>query len=310
MDEIERWEDLSGSGVDERLQRLGDFTRQADRVVSGDPHDQDASLLAAVSFSSASTASLLPWVRNRSLVSGPFNFSTFLSVLVPGYSLVTAAHGEGYITKVRGLPSFIDGWIDGLRAGLAEGHKATARGITSVIAEFDRMLDTEVSLDPLVGQRPPSELTAADVEKWRNDLVTAVGESARPAIRRLRDVLQHELFPGANSDERPGLCHLPDGARAYEDLLFAATSTNLGAEAVHEIGVEQLGRLDDEYRQLAGPVLGVDDPQLMRDRLRSDTDLQYTSTRDITRDLQSMLDRARLEAPHWFGRLPRAECDI
>ncbi|MGH3518349.1 MAG: DUF885 domain-containing protein [Haloechinothrix sp.] len=309
VDEIERWEDLSGSGVAERIRRLGEFGGQADRSLSGDPHGQDASLLAAVSFSAAATASVLPWMRNRGLVSGPFSLATFLSLLVPGYSLVTRRHGEGYIAKLNGLPSFIDGWVDGLRDGLASGHKATARGIANVITEFDRLLDTEVSRDPLAGQSPPSEFTAAEVDDWRSKVITAIGGSVRPALARLRDVLQLELLPLASSDEEPGLCHLPDGAAVYEDLLWAATSTAQGSDAVHEVGVAQLARLDDEYRQLGGPVLSLDDPALMRDRLRSDRGLQYASTDEIIHDVYSMLDRARLEAPRWFGRLPRAECD-
>ena len=71
-----------------------------------------------------------------------------------------------------------------------------------------------------------------------------------------------------------------------------------------------MARLDDEYRRIGGPELGLDDPALMRDRLRTDPSLQYTSTDEIIRDVHALLDRARSEAPRWFSRLPRAECDI
>jgi uncharacterized protein (DUF885 family) len=309
VDEIERWEDLSGSGVAERVRGLGDFGGQAERSLSVDSDVEDVSLLAAVSYSAAATALVLPWMRSRGLVSGPFNFATFLLVLVPGYSLVTRRHGDGYIAKLNGVPSFIDGWVDGLREGLAAGQKATARGVADVIAEFDRLLGTEVFDDPLAGQNPPSELTASEVDAWRDEVITAIGGSVRPAVARLRDVLQLELLPGASSDEEPGLCHLPGGAEAYEDLLWAATSSALGSDAIHQLGRAQLARLDDEYGQIAGPTLGVDDPALMRDRLRSDPSLQYTSTDEIIGDVHAMLDRARSEAPRWFSRLPRAECD-
>ncbi len=63
------------------------------------------------------------------MVAGPFNFVTFVSVLIPGYSLVTREHGLGYISKLRSMPSFVDGWIDGLRDGARAGRVATARGV-------------------------------------------------------------------------------------------------------------------------------------------------------------------------------------
>jgi uncharacterized protein (DUF885 family) len=310
VDEIERWEDLSGSGVAERLQRLGEFGVRAQRSTSVDTHDEDISLLAAVSFSAAATASLLPWMRNRGLVSGPFNFAAFLSVLVPGYSLVTGRHGEGYIAKLSGIPAFIDGWVDGLRGGLAVGQIATRRGVAKTIADYDRLLGASVSADPLLGQEPPSEFTEAEVDTWRNEVIAVVREVVRPAVARLRDVLSDEVLHRAPADDEPGLCYLPNGAEAYEELLWAATSTSHGSAAIHELGLAQLARLDDEYRHVGGPVLGIDVPALMRDRLRTDPSLQYQTTDEITQDVHSMLDRAMLEAPRWFGRLPRAECDV
>ena len=267
-------------------------------------------MLAAVSFSAAATASLLPWMRNRGLVSGPFNFAVFLSVLVPGYSLVTRAHGEGYIAKLNSIPAFIDGWLDGLRDGLTVGQIATGRGVAKAITDYDRLLGTSVSCDPLVGQEPPSEFTEAEGDAWRNEVIGVVRHVVRPAVAHLRDVLSDEVLPCAPSDDEPGLCYLPDGTVAYEGLLWAATSTSHGSDAVHELGLAQLARLDDEYRDVGGPVLGLDDPALMRDRLRTDPSLQYQATDEIIQDVHSMLDRARLEAPRWFERLPRAECDV
>jgi uncharacterized protein (DUF885 family) len=310
LDEIERWEDLSGSGVADRVRRLAEFAERAERPAISQPRDRDIPLRAAVSFSATATASMLPWTRNRVLVAGPFNFATFLSVLVPGYGLVTRGHGEGYLAKLNGIPSFIDGWVDGLRDGLAAGQAATRRGVVNAIAEYDRLLETDLSRDPLAGQDPPADLIDAEAATWRDEVVTIVGRSVRPAVARLRDVLQDEMLPSANGDEKPGLCYLPDGAEAYEHLLTAATSTNLGADAIHELGLTQLARLDDEYRQIGAPVLGADDPAVMRDRLRTDQSLQYTSTHEIVGDVHSLLERARVEAPRWFSRLPRTACDI
>jgi uncharacterized protein (DUF885 family) len=278
VDEIEKWEDLSGSGVDERVRRLGEFGERAQRSAGVDTDDQDVSLLAAVSFSASATAALLPWMRNRGLVSGPFNFAAFLSVLVPGYRLVTRRHGEGYLAKLNGIPAFIDGWMDGLRGGLAEGQIATGRGVAKAITDFDRLLGTSVSGDPLVGQEPPSELTEAEVDTWRDEVIAVVRHVVRPAVARLRDVLSDEVLPGAPSDDEPGLCYLPNGAAAYEELLWAATSTSHGSDAVHELGLAQLARLDDEYRHVGGPVLGLDDPALMGDRLRTYPSLRYEAS--------------------------------
>jgi uncharacterized protein (DUF885 family) len=307
VDEIERWEDLSDIGVAERVRQLGDFGQRADSAADG-AGDEEAALLAAVSFSATSTSTALPWRRDRGLITGPANLAVFLTVFVPAYALRTRGHGDGYVTKLNGVPRFLDGWMAGLREGLTAGRTATARGVGAAIAAYERILGTEVARDPLVEQSPPSELSAAEADAWRDELVTVVGEVVRPAIAQIRDFLRDEVLPAAPSDDQAGLCHLPGGSEAYEDLLFAATSTRQRSAEIHQVGLEQLARLDDEYRQLGGAVLGLDDPALIRDRLRSDSGLQYSATEEIIGDVDSALDRARAEAPRWFSRLPRTDC--
>src|SRR4051794_17160577 len=57
VDEIERWEDLSGSGVAERVRRLGGLGERAEGELTRlDSSDEDVSLLAAISFNAAATA--------------------------------------------------------------------------------------------------------------------------------------------------------------------------------------------------------------------------------------------------------------
>ena len=135
-------------------------------------------MLAAIEFSARATAATLPFERDLAMVAGPFNFVTFVSVLIPGYSLVTREHGLGYISKLRSMPSFVDGWIDGLRDGARAGRVATARGVAAAVDAFDALLRRDVTDDPLASQEPPSELNPADAAAWRNDVVSAIRDAA------------------------------------------------------------------------------------------------------------------------------------
>jgi uncharacterized protein (DUF885 family) len=228
--------------------------------------------------------------------------------MVPGYTLTTVEHGRGYITKLRAVPSFIDGWIAGLGEGLTVGRSATARGLRSAIAELDDMLRSDAADDPLVSQEPPTEMSDREIEQWRAEIVACVRGSVRPALGRLRNMLQDSVLPGARSDDRPGICHLAGGGNDYQALLHAATSTELTAEEIHEIGHTRLALLDDEYRTLGPVAIGVDDPAELRARLRDDPSLRYTTANEVINDARAALERAHAEAPRWFTRLPAAIC--
>ena len=310
VDQIEHWEDLSPSGVATRIERLGSFADQAAALTTPGIGDRDRSLLAAIEFSARATAATLPFERDLAMVAGPFNFVTFVSVLIPGYSLVTREHGLGYISKLRSMPSFVDGWIDGLRDGARAGRVATARGVAAAVDAIDALLRRDVTDDPLASQEPPSELNPADAAAWRNDVVSAIRDATRPALARLRIVLHDELLPVARSDQRPGICDLPGGEEGYAGLLWASTSTALTPRAVHELGMQQLALLDDEYRLLGESTFGIEDPARLRERLRMDSSLRYTSADEIIADAMAAVARAETEVPRWFARLPRSACNV
>ncbi|MDQ1423053.1 MAG: hypothetical protein QOD72_551 [Acidimicrobiaceae bacterium] len=308
VDQVAQWEDLSGSGVSRRIEELRGFAQRADDFPRDGLGDRELTLLGALSFSAGSTAVGLPYLRDLSLVAGPANFATFLSVFVPSYVLSTRAHGRGYVDKVRSVPAFVDGWISGLREGLAVGRVATARGVARAVAAYDTLLAAAISDDPLASQEPPIEASVAEVESWRAAVLAAVRDEARPAVLRLRDHLRDDVLPVARSDEQAGMCHLPDGEEGYAGLLWAATSTELTPAAIHQIGLDQFARLDDEYSSLGRVVFGIDDPAQIRDRLRDDQTLRYRTDVEIAHDARTVLARAEAEAQRWFTRVPRAGC--
>jgi uncharacterized protein (DUF885 family) len=307
VDQIAAWEDFTPAGVSDRLERLRMFEQQA--TSPGSTVDvAERSLLAAVGFSARATAATLPFERDLSLVAGPFNIVTFLSVLVPGYALTTAEDGNGYVTKLRSLPSFLNGWVAGLRDGMAAGRVATRRGVNNALAGIDSLLAREIGDDPMLSQDPPREMSRVEIEQWRASVASAIRDEVRPALADLRTVLLDELLPHSRSDDEAGLCHLVDGDAAYQSLLTAATSTELTPDEVHQLGLERLALIDDEYAVLGRSVLGVAGPRVVRERLRDDDSLRYDTTEEIIADAMAALGRAEAAAPGWFNRMPRATC--
>jgi uncharacterized protein (DUF885 family) len=308
VDQIEHWEDLSPSGVADRVERLERFGERAHGFDNEDLSEEARRLVGAVAFSARASGALLPYARDVSLVAGPFNVTAFMKYMVPGYTLTTAEHGRGYLTKLRAAPSFVDGWISGLADGLGAGRRATARGLTSAIAELDGMLESDVADDPLVAQEPPTGMSEREVEQWRAEIISCVRDSVRPALGRLRTMLRDSVLPGARSDDQPGICHLPRGGNDYQALLHAATSTELTAEEIHEIGQHQLALLDEEYRTLGRAVTGCDDPVEVRAHLRDEPSLRYSTADEVIIDAGAALARAQAEVSNWFAHLPEATC--
>ncbi|MGH8928235.1 MAG: DUF885 domain-containing protein, partial [Acidimicrobiia bacterium] len=121
--------------------------------------------------------------------------------------------------------------------------------------------------------------------------------------------LAERTLPAARPDNLPGLFHLAGGREHYQQLVWAHTSLDVAAEEVHALGREQVDRLESEYRQIAGPILGTTNIDEIYWRLREDPALHYLDADSLVVDATAALDRAIAATGDWFGTLPQAPCE-
>jgi uncharacterized protein (DUF885 family) len=88
------------------------------------------------------------------------------------------------------------------------------------------------------------------------------------------------------------------------------TTLPLSAQAIHDVGLAQVDKLADEYRQLGGEVLGTTDLEDIFRRLREDPTLHHTNGPDIVTASKVALAKAKAAMGDWFGILPKADCDV
>ncbi|HEX3427376.1 MAG TPA: DUF885 domain-containing protein, partial [Candidatus Limnocylindrales bacterium] len=111
-------------------------------------------------------------------------------------------------------------------------------------------------------------------------------------------------------DDRVGLTWLEDGEDAYDRMVRYHTTLDLSARRIHEIGLEQIDKLADEYRVLGQEILGTSDVVEIFGRLRDDPALHHTNGADIVAASKTALAKASAAMGDWFGILPKAGCDV
>ncbi|MGF1665740.1 MAG: DUF885 family protein [Acidimicrobiia bacterium] len=300
---LERWPDLSDAGLAERLERLESFSERAGVLAPENP--QDALLLETIVFTGRSQAAQLRWQPELEWVNHATGIVPQIYTFLPRYPLVTAEHGERYLEKLRALPLFVEQWTERLRASEVApiGHL-----VSSTIATVDRHLAGRLSSGPLGRQPAPAGIDAFDTEDWERSVHGLLDTVVASALDRLSSVLREHTASIARPDDRPGLAYLAGGRDHYERLVWAHTTIDVSAEDVHRIGLEQVARLDDEYRSIAGPLIGTDDVAAIYRALRNDPALHYTDVDTLVADASAALAKATAAVADWFGVLPHAPC--
>ena len=253
---------------------------------------------------------------------------TFLNV--PSFQPIrTAAEADALLARWQAIGPWIDRLTGTTRDALARGIGAPHALVRSVVAELDDLLARPTEEWPLVDPAreddtpdapdTPAAPDAPDAPDawatgrraaWAEQVRRAVADGIRPAFERYRAFLVEELAPVARDDDRPGLSHVPGGSDAYGRLIRAHTTLDLAPDVIHRIGLEETERIDEEFRELGGRLLGTSDRAEVLERLRSDPALHFATPAEVFDVAEASLARANAAIPDWFGRLPTTPCVV
>lgn len=232
----------------------------------------------------------LPGVLSRSVASEP-------------------AHAEMLLARVRAIPEYLTKVEERQRIDLAAGLTPTRTNLERVLSQIDTSVASPLEDDPMLAIGAPSGWSGE--ETWREHLRHAVEEGVRPAFARHREFLADVAGPVARSDDDPGVLRLPDGERRYETLIGVFTSLDLGADEIHEIGLEEAtGVLRDEFGEVGEDAFGLSDPTAVIERLRTDPELRYQTEDEMLDHARRTIDRAWDAVPAWFGVMPKGPCEV
>jgi uncharacterized protein (DUF885 family) len=234
----------------------------------------------------------------------PLNQQNGLQIFLPLLSELqpvgTAELRSAALARWRAMPSFIDTEIESLREGLRRGYTLPKANAASVVEQVDDMLEFTPAASPFSG------ITRRDsAAGFRDSVVNIVAQDITPALRRYREFLVSEYIPHAR--EATAIAALPNGNECYRARVRSYTTVDRDAQAVHNLGLEEMGRIEADMRKIAERSFGTTNVPQLIERIRSDPQYAFKSREDLIRTAERSVARAKEAMPRWFGRLPKTE---
>jgi uncharacterized protein (DUF885 family) len=224
--------------------------------------------------------------------------------LVNSHSIRTQRDVETLATRYRAVPTLIEQHIANLRRGLADQRVAFHVAVERVMTQLEGLVGAPAEASPFVdGAKLPDVWTQDDKDDARRILATAVRESVTPALSDYLDFLKSSYL--AHARQKPGISEIPDGAACYAYRIKAQTGTEATPQAIHQLGLEELSRLEVQMRRIAQEVGDTTDLAGFAAQLRTRTDQIATDEAALLAFAEDAVNRAKKAMPKAFGRLPK-----
>jgi len=208
---------------------------------------------------------------------------------------------ERLLTRFAAYPAAIDQEVATLREGMTDRRTAAAVPVRKEIEQIERMVAVPAESFPAVGMAQVAD------DDSRDKVRAAVEAHIYPALRKLRDFLADEYEAQARSE--PGISSTPGGEEAYRLGIRMHTTIDTTPDEVHQFGLEDLAHIEAEKDEIARRA-GYRDRLAYAKALAEDPANHTSSREQIVELAMEQTARAFATAPRYFGRLPRADCEV
>jgi uncharacterized protein (DUF885 family) len=221
----------------------------------------------------------------------------------------TTKHYEDYLARLRRVPALIDQIIEVLQQGEKDKLMPPRYLLEKTVEQCKSIAEPAGDASPF-GQplaHFPDAVPASDRTRLHDAIVAAIDTEVRPAYLKLTNFLATDYAPKGRTDF--GTWALPNGDALYRFDIRQQTTTSMDPEAVHQLGLKEVARIEGEQLAIAKK-LGFTDLKSFRTSLKSNPKLIPASRQQLLDAYRHYIDQMEPQLPKLFGLLPKASVDV
>jgi len=231
-----------------------------------------------------------------------------LILLLPQASIGDDTDLGTFMRACEQIPQVLTDSLAELAAGRAAGYHPVGHLTARAVGQIEQYLSSPLAGDRFVQAARSAPGPGADAAA--RHISALVSSAIRPAFRRYCDAIAADVLPSARSTDRPGLSWLPDGEQTYQASVRQHTTLDTTPGRVREQGLDLIEQLCREVETTAASLGWTASFPAVRDRLRGDRSLYFTSADQMLVAARAAMARALAIVPAWIADLPEATCEV
>ena len=232
-----------------------------------------------------------------------------IAQFIPILPFKTTKQYDDYLARLKQVPRLFDETIAICELGradklmppkfLLEKVPGQARAISTPAGEAN------VFASPL--KNFPADVPAADQKRLHDQIVAVIDSQVRPAYAKFAEYVEKTYAPAGRTDM--GMWGLPNGDALYRFSIRSSTTTAMDPQAIHDLGMSEVARIEAEQLVIAQK-LGGKDLASFRESLKKDPKAFPTSAEDLLNHYRGYIAQMKPKLPELFGLLPKAPVEV
>jgi uncharacterized protein (DUF885 family) len=232
-----------------------------------------------------------------------------LAQFVSSIPFDSTKHYEDYLARLNQVPGVFDKLIDVLKQGEKDKLLPPRFLLEKVVTQCQSIAEPagEASAFGRPVAKFPDGVPEADRKRLHDAIIAAVDGKVRPAYRKLAEFVAKDYAPKGRTE--PGMWALPNGDALYRFSVEQQTTTNRSPEEIHQLGLAEVKRIEDEQGAIARE-LGYTDLAGMRAALKADPKTHASSREQIVEQYRTYIAQMQPKLPELFGLLPKTNVEV
>ena len=230
--------------------------------------------------------------------------------LVAQLSFTSVKDYDDWIARLHAIPDAFDQVTANMSIGIDDKRVPPKYLLEKTLEQVKQLASQKPEDSPLALplKKFPASISAAEQTRIKTEMLDAISKEVLPAYTRFARFLEVSYIPAGRAE--PGISALPDGAKYYQFLIRRTTTTNLTADQIHQIGLDEVKK--DEAEMLAiAQKLGFADLKSFNASLKTNPKLHPASADASARcSTAAISGPCRPSCPQLFGRLPKTPFEV
>jgi uncharacterized protein (DUF885 family) len=218
-------------------------------------------------------------------------------------ALTSLESAELYVERLATLPAYFADVVANLVRGRAAGIRYPARVLECAAGAARAQVGTGLEATPWFSPFRRTTLASSAVEALAARARKLIERELLPALGAYAEFLAGPLSAAARSSV--AATDDLDGAAFYGTLVRHFTTTDLTPEAIHELGLAEVGRISAAMADIARDAGYAGDLPGYRRFVSTDPQFIAPSAEALREQIEVLSKRIDRRLPAFFGRLPR-----